>query len=263
MPRFLAARTLACAMILAAASACSQENVLEQYPGLLEACPGLEDAWFQGVLSGIPEDGVFLLAQDGQLRTQRKGHPITASLAFEEQNDFRFTCIGNPSLDEEATLAQLQRPMILVEPGTNAAALTRLLHLCAWLPKSDAVYVGMWNGNDIVTQITVCYSTHCADYPESGLMVRVETLPAENGGWTFRWGKPDGLYGWTGNEPVEDEPLPFRPAATLDDLVQQLQQHCPPDKVIHLWPAANHDAADVLRCMRGIYEAGFLYVDLE
>lgn len=245
-------------------SACgSGERFEGKYQSVEEQFQGIDLNWLEQTLETADEDGLLLLTSQGAL------YPIPANgtpgepVWMNEISDIGLVRGGYQDLRERPEWQGLGRPLLILPVDANALWLRKTEAICASMTGTEEMLFILWGGNDLHSQVTRCWSSHCADYPAIGIDLLVQSGASSSSAWHFRWGNPYGRYTWQDGEVPTEAPYPYTEVETAEELVAQLQSRFPPEKVVHFRPADDQPVSEVLRLKRAFHEAGFLYVDLE
>ena len=260
-------QSLYCAITLAGIAfvGCGQEPQpsLAILPGLLEEYPELDASWLAEALTETQASGIVVVEKEGRMRTQRLHGSLTPPI---ETSTLRYEALnwtGTLDIDSEDVVAQLDLPLVLIEPGGLFEDLDAVLVVSSYFRFCEKAAFSLWNQDKLFWQVTSPRVSHNANYPEYGLILFVETLQDEEGAWLFRWGNPRGYSTGSNPAPINEEPYPWASVRYLNELISVLSAQFKFDKTIHLNPKSDQPVVDVLDIIHSLQEAGFLYVDIQ
>lgn len=258
---------LSTAFLIAASfvvSSCSKPEapLLSSLSGFSEEYPAIDLPWLERLLLEEEANGVFVVDNAGQLRTQVLGGQLTPPIKTSLLNEENVSWAKEQDFSSQEVVAQMVLPLVLLEEGTTYKELSEALTLSSHLRGTASVGLAMWNSNLLVTQVTSPRVSHSANYPEYGLILQVEMSGTSSGDLHFRWGNPSGQVSGSTRGPIHEEPYEWTEVETLENLIMQLRGKFKLDKTIHLKPSDEQSVGPILAIVDQLHRAGFLYVEL-
>lgn len=233
-------------------------------PGFTESFPQIDSAWLAEKFHQSQADGVFVLMANGTLHTQKLGSLPTPNLAPKPKDQPYFMWYREMDYRNPSRIAQLPTILFLIEPGCKADVFADAFEICHAVEITQDTYVVEWNQEGMIEQRTRNYASHTQNYPEYGLMLKVQTAESSSGAWHFRWGNPMGVIDGSLflDQGIEEKPYPWTEVETLPNLIAQLKANFQFDKTIHLRMNRNQLVSEILQLVEAFHQAGFQYVQI-